>query len=544
MIRPAAFALGPCLLALAACGSGAPSQPAAPHIEVGAALASEQHLRRAVDQMPRSFDPTLITDIPAQRVVDDSFEGLTTLAADGSPAPGVAQRWDVSSDGRVWTFYLRAAQWSNGDPVSADDFVYAWQRLVNPATGADYAQSLSPVRNALAIAAGKLAVTALGVTALDARTLRVTLEAPTPFLLTLLTDNFTMPLHRATVERWGDDWVRPEHIVSNGPFVLTEVVIGNRVRLRKNPRYWAADTVKVQDVTYYPLDRPAQNSRFLAGEVDYTESFTADQFQWLREQLGPQAVTAPFLGTVMLGMHMQRPPFANNRALRLALTLAIDRETFATRVRHGMYQPAWSMVPPLDGYQPVLPDWARLPRQQRLALARRYYREAGYSSTHPLHLTVTYPTDTDNRQIFEALAAMWRMNLGADIEPYNEEFRVMQQNRRLHQLQLYFYAWIGDYPDPYTFLQLLQTGFGINDGLYSNAGYDARLNAANNAADVAHRYALFREAEAIINEDVAYIPLYYYASRHLIKPYLKGWQSNILDRNPSRYMFLLQHEAH
>jgi oligopeptide transport system substrate-binding protein len=238
---------------------------------------------------------------------------------------------------------------------------------------------------------------------------------------------------------------------------------------------------------------------------------------------------------------MQSAPFARNRALRLALTLAIDREILAARVRYGMYQPAWSMVPPLAGYEPARPDWARLPREARLALARRYYREAGYSDAHPLQLTVTYPTDTDNRQIFEALAAMWHMNLGADIEPYNEEFRVMQQNRRLHQLQLFFNAWIGDYPDPYTFLQLLQTGFGINDGLYSNPAYDAELKAANNAPDLAQRYARFHQAEAIANDDVAYIPLYYYASRHLIKPWLTGWQSNILDRNPSRYMVLMQH---
>jgi oligopeptide transport system substrate-binding protein len=536
------------LLILAGCssrqpGSDAPPQASAASMAVTSTTpAVMQSLRRAVDQMPRSFDPTLITDIPAQRIVDDIFEGLTTLAVDGSIAPGVAESWEVSGDGKLWTFHLRAAQWSNGEAVTADDFVYSWRRLVNPVTAADYAQSLSAVRNALAIATGKLPITALGITALDAHTLRIELEEPTPYLLTLLTDNFTMPLHRATLERWGDDWVKPEHIVSNGPFVLTEVIIGNRVRLKKNPRYWAADTVRISDVSYYPLDRPAQNSRYLAGEIDYTESFTADQFKWLRQQLGAQAVTAPFLGTVMLGLNMQLPPFANNHALRMALTLAVDREIFATRVRHGMYTPAWSLVPPLANYIPALPEWAKLPREQRLTLARRYYSDAGYGADHPLRVTLTYPTDADNRQIYESLAAMWRMNLGAEVESYNEEFRVMQQNRRLHQLQLFHFAWIGDYPDPYTFMQLFQSGFGINDGLYANARYDATLKAANAAADIAQRFALFRDAESILNAEVPYIPLYYYSSRHLIKPWLKGWQSNILDRNPSRYMVLMQHQ--
>jgi oligopeptide transport system substrate-binding protein len=371
----------------------------------------------------------------------------------------------------------------------------------------------------------------------------VELDAPTPYLLPLLTGNYLMPLHRATLERWGEDWLRPEHIVVNGPFLLKEVVIGNRIRLEKNPRFWAANTVRINTVSYFPLDRPAQNSRFLAGELHYTESFTADQFKWLREQLGAQAVSAPFLGTMMLGLHMQKAPFANNRALRLALSLAVDREIFARRVRHGMYEPAWTIMPPLKGYEAAVPEWAKLPREARLALARRYYREAGYSTDHPLRVDMAYPTDTDNRQIYESLAAMWRVNLGAEVQPYNEEFRVMQQNRRLHQLTIYHGAWFGDYLDPYTFLQIMQSGNGINDGLYSNPRYDALLNAANQTAAVADRYRLFREAEALLNDDAPYIPLYYYASRHLIKSYLKGWQSNILDRNPSRYMVLMQHEG-
>ncbi len=543
----AALALGAwclpwCLLIMTGCGSNHSGSSALPPAPVSTIPAATQHLRRALDQMPRSLDPTLTTDVSAQRIIDDIFEGLTTVALDGSIAPGVAQSWEVSSDGKLWTFHLRDAHWSNGDALTADDFVYSWRRLADPATAADYAQSLSVVRNALAITGGQLPITALGITALDAHTLRIELEQPTPYLLTLLTNNFTVPLHRATLERWGDDWTKPEHIISNGPFVLTEVIIGNRVRLQKNPRYWAADSVRITDVSYYPLDRPAQNNRYLAGDIDYTESFTADQFKWLRQQLGTQAVTAPFLGTMMLGFNMQLAPFANNHALRMALTLAVDREIFATRIRHGMFTPAWSLVPPLPNYTPVLPEWAKLPREQRLALARRYYSDAGYGPNNPLRVTLTYPTDADNRQIYESLAAMWRMNLGAEVESYNEEFRVMQQNRRLHQLQLYHFAWIGDYPDPYTFLQLFETGFGINDGLYSNTTYDAKLRAANDATEIAQRYALFREAESLLNVEVPYIPLYYYSSRHLIKPWLKGWQSNILDRNPSRYMVLMQHQ--
>lgn len=531
------------VLALAAC-SAAPDLPVGnTDIRVGSAPAAIQSLNRSIDQMPRSFDPGLITDLPAQRVTDDLFEGLTTLAVDGSVAPGIASSWEVSADGKTWLFHLREARWSNGEAITAGDFIYAWQRVVNPKTGADYAQSLAPIRNALAIAGGRLPPAALGATAPDAHTVRIELEAPTPYLLTLLTDNYMMPLHRATVERWGDDWVKPEHMVSNGPFMLAEVVIGNRVRLLKNPYYWAADTVRLTDVSYFPLDRPEQNSRFLAGDLQFTDSFSAEQFHWLRQTLGEQVVTAPYLGNFMLGMNLQLPPFAGNRALRLALSIAVDREILAKRVRQGMYLPAYSLVPPLPGYRSALPAWSTLSDADRHALARRYYATAGYGPGKPLRVAMTYPTDSDNRQIYEALAAMWRVNLGAEIDTYSEEFRVLQQNRRLHQLQLFHWAWLGDYPDPYTFMQTLETGFGVNDGLYSNPQYDALLKAANAEADNGRRYQLFRQAETIINDDAAYIPLYFYACRHLIKPYLKGWQMNILDRNLSRYMVLMQHEG-
>jgi oligopeptide transport system substrate-binding protein len=531
------------LLLLAACSPSADSVTAPANIRVGTTLATDQTLRRAVDQMPRTLDPTLLTDIPAQHITDDLFEGLTTLAQDGSVIPGVAESWEVSADGKTWVFHLRAARWSNGEPLAAHDFVYAWRREVDPKTGAEYAQSMAPVRNALSIASGKLPVEALGVEALDVRTLRVQLEAPTPYLLALLSANFMMPLHRATVERWGDDWVRPEHMVSNGPFRLTEVVIGNRITLTKNPQYWAADTVRLQRVIYYPIDRAEQNSRFLAGELHLTDSFPIQQYQWLKQQLGEQVVTAPYLGIFMLGLNMQKPPFAGNRALRLALTMAVDREILVSKVRQGVYVAAYSTIPPLAGYESALPEWRHLGDDARHALARRYYAEAGYGPHRPLQVELSYPTDSDNRYIYEAIAAMWRVNLGADIRTYNEEFRVLQQNRRLHLLDLFHHAWIGDYPDPYTFLQIFQTGFGINDGAYSNPRYDELLTRANLLADNAQRYRLLQQAEQLLNEDVPNIPLYFYACRHLIKPYLKGWQLNILDRNLSRYMYLLQHEG-
>lgn len=533
------------LCALAACSAKDPAagtrlQP----IKVGRSLAAVQALTRAVDAGGmRSLDPSISTDVPAAHVLDDLFEGLTRLDQRGEPVPGIASSWETSADGRIWTFHLREARWSNGEPIRAADFVFAWRRTVDPATASDYAQALAPVANAIAISEGHLPVSALGISAPDERTVRVLLNAPTPYLLSLLTKSYAYPQYQPAVRAHGEDWVRPEYIVSNGAFLLREYVIGGRVTLVKNPRYWDANHVQLQQVVYLPLDRAMQTARFFAGELMFTDSFSAEQTAWLRSRLGDQVVSAPYLGNFVLGLNEQRPPFAGNRNLRMALTLGVDREILVRYVRQGLYEPAWTPTPPLPGYRAPLPDWARLPAAARHALAQRYYAAAGYSAQRPLRLELHYPTDSDNRRTYEAVAAMWRANLGAQVETYNEEFRVQLNERHLKKLALFHYAWIGDYPDPYTFLQLFQTGFGYNDGGYSNPRYDALLTAAGNEADAAQRLRLLAQAEAILNEDVACIPLYYYATRHLIKSYVRGWTSNIQDRNLSQYMYLLDHQG-
>jgi oligopeptide transport system substrate-binding protein len=530
---------------LAACTGEEPGNSArAPALKVGQSLAASQVLIRAVDAGGmRSLDPSISTDVPAAHVLDDLFEGLMRLDQRGEPAAGVASRWESSADGRTWTFHLREARWSNGDPVRAADFVYAWRRTVDPATASDYAQALAPVANAIAISEGRMPVSALGISAPDARTVRVVLNAPTPYLLSLLTKSYTYPQYEPAVRAHGEDWVRPEYIVSNGAFLLREYVIGGRVTLVKNPRYWDAERVRLQQVVYLPLDRAVQTARFFAGELMFTDSFSAEQTAWLRSRLGDQVVSAPYLGNFVLGLNQQRAPFAGNRNLRMALTLGVDREILVRYVRQGLYRAAWTPTPPLPGYQAPVPDWARLSAPARHALAQRYYAAAGYGSGHPLRLELHYPTDSDNRRTYEAVAAMWRANLGAEVETYNEEFRVQLNERHLKKLELFHYAWIGDYPDPYTFLQLFQTGFGYNDGGYSNPRYDALLTAAGAEADAARRLQILSQAEAILNEDVACIPLYYYATRHLIKSYVRGWTSNIQDRNLSQYIYLLDHQG-
>jgi len=539
------------LLLLAACSDGKPgaagaagSAGAGGAARVGTRPAATQELTRGFDAGGvRSLDPSLATDIPAERVLDDLFEGLTRLDEAGEPAPGVAERWEQSADGLAWTFHLRAAQWSNGEPVRASEFVQAWRRTLDPRTASDFAQVLAPLANALAIAEGRADPATLGVEALDDRTLRVRLEKPTPYLLALLSKSYMVPQYAPAIAHWGERWTEPGHLVCNGAFTLAEHVLGGRITLVRNPRYWDASSVRLERVTYIPADRSVQTDRYFAGEMQFTDSFSAEQVGWLRERLGAQVVTGPYLGNFVIGLNVEQPPFKGNLALRRALTMAVDRELLVRYVRQGLYEPAWTPVPPIGGYAAPVPAWARLPRPERLALARRYYAEAGYSARHPLRVALYYPTDSDNRRTYDAVAAMWRENLGAEVGTYNEEFRVQLTERHLHQLPMFHYAWIGDFPDPYTFLQLFRTGFGYNDGGYSNTRYDALIDAATATADAAKRYAMLADAERILDEDVASIPLYYYATRHLIKPWVRGWQPNLQDRNLSQYMLLLEHEG-
>jgi len=544
-VRLVGLAVGIAAL-LGGCGDRAdgPQRRAPASIKLGTALAADQTVTRSLRDMPRTLDPSLLTDVYAQYVVDDLFEGLTVLGADGNPAPGVASAWETSDDGKHWVFHLRhEARWSNGDPVTAADFLYAWHRTLDPKTGSEYAQALAPIVGAFEIATGKASPDALGVSAPDPYTIRIDLVAPTPYLLALLCDSFMQPEHRATIERYGDDWTRPEHIVSNGPFVLRELIIGDRITVAKNARYWNASSVHPSRVVYYPIDQITQISRYLAGDIQFADDFPSDQFRYLKTLLGTQVQMSPQLAIDQLGFNMLQPPFAANRDLRLALTMALDRDVLANKVRQGAEFPAYTLMPPLPGYTPAPPEWAAWSTEHRHAEARRLYAAAGYSREHPLHVQVDYDTNESSRDLFDAMAAMWRMNLGAEVEPYNEEFRVLLQNLRLHKSLLFAEDWVGDYPDPYTFLQLYETGFDENFSGTSDPEFDALLKAATSEADVARRYADFTRAEARLNEDANYIPYFYRAARHLIKPYLKGWQLNVLNRIPSRYLYVLEHEG-
>ncbi|HXC57707.1 MAG TPA: peptide ABC transporter substrate-binding protein [Steroidobacteraceae bacterium] len=535
-----------CALVLAGCGGTSPNASGAlPATQIAARVASK-HLQRQLTLSPGTIDPAMNQDVAAYSITDDLFEGLVRLDAQGRVVPGVASRWETSADGLTWRFFLRPeALWSNGDAVTAQDFVFAWQRAVDPATASPNMMQFAPIAGAAAVLAGKAQRDALAVRAIDARTLEVKLAAPTPYFLYLLTNGWMMPLHGATVRQHQAAWTDPEHIVGNGAFVLRARATNGPIELVRNARYWDAAAVRLQAVTYHPLpDTAAATARFLTGDIDVAERFQMDDIQWLRAALGAEQVRLdPAFATYLLAMKVRQAPFDDVR-LRQALSMAVDRRLITDKLLGGWYEPASSMVPPLPGYEPMAPEWAKLDDEARHREARRLYAEAGYSAARPLRAQLWYPTsDADSRRLVEAMAAMWRMNLGADVQPAGEEWKVFQQNREIGKHALFFYAYWGDYPDPLTFLNVPLPGGSYNMMQYDSAAYARAVSDGMQATDEPGRYARYREAENILNRDAVFIPVYYYRTRHLVRSYVHGWSANAMDRHASRDLYLAAEPA-
>ncbi|HUA52389.1 MAG TPA: peptide ABC transporter substrate-binding protein [Candidatus Sulfotelmatobacter sp.] len=520
---------------------------AASLLVAGPALGGDNVLYRGNGAEPETLDIHHSTGIPEFDIEVDLFEGLVQYGPAGEPVPGVADRWTVSDDGLTYRFHLRAdARWSNGDPVTADDFVFALRRAVSPATASRYAFILFPIANAEAIASGAIAdPRQLGVAAPDARTVVFTLGAPTPYFLGLLTHHMAFPVHRATLERYGERWTRPGNLVGNGAYRLVSWVPQSEITLVKNPNYWDAASVKIDRVVYVATeDVGAELRRYRADELDVTNDVPVDQIAWIAGRFKQEFRRAAYLGTYYYGLNLRIPPFKDAPKLRQALALAIDRDTLVERITRAGEQPAYSWVPPGIGnrYVQQLPDWAHLPQAERDRLAQRLYREAGYGSDHPARFELLYNTSENHKRIAIAIAGMWKETLGADVILRNEEWKVYLASRAAKQFEMLRQAWIGDYNDANTFLELLKSDIGDqNSEGYANPQYDALMQRAERTIDLDARARLMEAAERIMLADMPLIPIYHYVSKRLVKPWVAGWVDNIVDVHPTRYLGLLPH---
>ncbi len=489
-------------------------------------------LHRGLGPEPDSLDIHQAQGLSAINLLREIREGLTSYDAAGNIVPGVAASWQVLDKGKTYRFELRDnARWSNGDAVTAHDFIRGWHRALSPATLARTASLLTPVVNAGEVMVGKVKATAIGIQALSVSTLEIKLTMATPWFPEILAHPVSFPLHADAIEQ-------PNQAPVNGAFVVDKMTMHALIRLRKNPHFHAAGSVALDGIDYLPIEDPhAELSRYRAGELDMTETIPAGRHDWLQTYLGDELRISPYIGSFWLGLNLGREPFADNNNLRRALSLAIDRSVIARLVVGAGELPAWSIVPPgIDGYSAREFAGSELDSEARLLTAKELYLKAGYSEDKPLRTELRYNTSSQHRKIALAVSSMWRQVLGVQTQLLNEEWKVFVNSRRQGVVtQVFRGGWIADYADPASFLDLFRSDNELNTTFYKDKTFDLLMDQAA-AMDGAARLAQLQRAEVHLMQDMPVIPLYFYVSRHLLKPTVSGYQPNIRDIHLSRYM--------
>jgi len=487
---------------------------------------------------PETLDPAIITGQPEGRVVNSLFEGLLRYDEKGRCLPGTAERWEISPDGKIYTFHLRPeAKWSDGRPVTAADFVRSWERTLNPATGAAYNYMLFPIRNAEDFANGKLAdFSEVGVKALDDRTLRVELASATPYFLNLCAFPTLHPVPVDLIRRVGDDWVKPEHIVTNGPFLLDTWRINDHIRLQKNPDYWDAAGVALDEVRILPISKGEIAFNFYAaGEADLLLDKGLAPPALLDELVKrPDFHAAPFLGVYFLRFNCEKPPFDDLR-VRQAFSLVVNKERIVKDITRAGELAADSFVPPgIEGYA------AAGGLERNVARARELLAEAGYPNgkNFPL-VTYLYSEGVLNEAIAVELQSMWRRELGVNVNLARQEWKVYLNSLNSLDFDIARSSWVGDYPDPNTFLDMFITGGGNNRTGWSSEKYDSLIQAAARELDPKRRFAILNEAESFLLKDGTPIfPIYFYMGIQIYDgTKFGGIEGNVLDEHPLRCIY-------
>ncbi len=487
---------------------------------------------------PETLDPALITGQPEGRVANALFEGLLAFDRKGKPQPGAAESWEVTDNGRVYTFRLREGlAWSDGTPLTARDFVESWRRALEPSTASEYAYQLHYVKNARAFNEGGIKdFSEVGVSAPDDRTLHVELENPTPFFLDLCAFVTLLPVPLHAIEAHGDDWIKPRKLVGNGPYLLESWRINDRIRLRKNPRYWNAANVALETIDILPVSKGnTAFNLYAAGQADLM----------MDKGLVPPALlaeikkrddfhAAPFLGTYFLRYNCTRPPFADPR-VRRAFSLVVDKPSVVGRITRAGELPADSFVPPgAGGYEPPA-GVGRDPDE-----ARRLLAEAGYPGGRGFPMvTYLYSEGELNEAIAVELQGMWRRELGVNVQLLRQEWKVYLRSLSSLDYDIARSTWVGDYPDPNTFLDMFVTGGGNNRTGWSDPAYDKLIASAAAEADTAKRHAILRRAEEIlVREQMPVCPVFFYVGIQIYDgERLGGIEGNVLDEHPLKSIY-------
>jgi oligopeptide transport system substrate-binding protein len=522
-----------CALWLSACGQGAPVRPPCPSGQVCLELGNTAD--------PVSLDPAKFAGTWEDRIGADMLVGLTQSGPDGRPVPGAALSWEASPDGKLWTFHLREAKWSDGAPVTAGDFVFALRRLLDPKTGAQYASLMYIIENAESVNAGRLPPSALGVAAPDPHTLKIRLVHPAPYLPELAKHQTMYPVPRHVVERWGDGWTRVGRFVGNGPFRLVDWRLGDHLRVEKNPLFWDAASVCVDRIDYVPTaDTIAAERRVRRGELDTNDLIAANRVAFLRraDQIPAYARVHTYLGTNYLAFNTKDVPAFRDRRVRIALSMSLDREFAAGKLLQGVNKPAYTFVPPgvANYVSPPPPVWAAWPLARRQAAARVLLAKAGYGPAHPLSVEIKQSNSSNAQLIMPSVQSDWAA-IGVRASMIQEETQIAYEDYRLRNFQVASASWIADYNDAMSFLYLQQSSTGAqNYGDYSNPAYDALLVQADNEPDLQRRAAILAKAESIMLADAAVAPFYFSVNTNLVNPRITGFVDNLVDQHRSRYL--------
>jgi oligopeptide transport system substrate-binding protein len=510
---------------------------------------SANHTIHAADYLVRgngaeikSLDPHYIDGNWEANVVGDCLVGLTTDAADGDPMPGAATSWETSADGLTWTFHLRDHVWSDGVPVTAEDFVFAWRRILEPARGAPYAYYLWLVKNGKAISDGTLPTTALGVEARDDKTLVMHLEHPAPYMLQYLLHQAVFPEPRHVVMAKGDAWSKPRNYVANGPYIPKEWVENDHVTLVKNPLFYDAAHVRLQTVIYKPTsDSLAALKSIRAGELDAQNAIPAAEIAWMRHNIPRALQLRTYLAVNYLTTNFQRKPFQDVR-LREAIALAYDRETITDKIVRIGDRPAYHFVPPGVANYPAGAhmDFESLTPAKRVEKAKQLMVAMGYGPNHHFHTTFDTSTLPDSKRTAAVLQSMLG-NIYIDVDIVASDTQFFYKKLQEGQFDIASGSWVGDFDDAGTFLDLLQSDSGNNYGKYASAKFDALYAKANQTLDVAGRGALLRQAEQVALDDLGVIPVRFIVTQDIVEPYVKGWIPNVRDFNRSRWLWIDPH---
>jgi oligopeptide transport system substrate-binding protein len=508
-------------------------------------LASEQIWKVGNGSEPQDLDPQTVTGVTEHKIIMALFEGLASEdPKDLHPVPGLAESWDISEDGKIYTFRLRPnLKWSNGDPIVASEIIESFKRMLSPKLAAEYAYLVyNFVVGAKEYYEGKITDFAqVGFKAPDERTLQVTLRNATPYLMKIIASHYAwtpVPVNVvkkfAPLDQKRTAWTRAGNLVGSGPFVLKEWLPNQRIVVTRNPNYWDAQTVKLDEIHFLPTEDLSTDERnFRTGQVHMTYDLPAAKIDTYRQNYPESLSITPYLGIYFYRCNVARPPL-NDKRVRKALALSINRESIVKNVTRGGQQPAYAITyPGTAGYFP------RTKLEGTVEDAKRLLAEAGFPDGKGMPtIELLYNTHENHRALAEAVQQMWRTNLGVNITLLNQEWKVYLDMQHSKNYTMERAGWIADYVDPHVFLEIWETNNGNNDTNWSNAEYDRLLHAALAAKNDEERYELYQKMDAILVDELPIIPIYYYTRVKALSPKVKGYYPTLLDNHPYKYVYL------